>query len=101
MRCLAPRGFTLIDVMIAVAVLAILVGLAAQEFDHMLAKARRTEAVVGLQALWTAQAAYRADPTGLANLDRDKDGIACEALKCPCDKTPVPIAGRNTSIRSH
>jgi hypothetical protein len=27
-----------------------------------------------------AQAAYEADPIGLANLDRDRDGIACEAL---------------------
>ncbi len=60
MRCAAPKGFTLIDVMIAVAVVAVLASLAAEEFDHMLGKARRTEAVVGLHALWTAQTAYRA-----------------------------------------
>jgi len=36
-----------------------------------------------------AQAAYRADPVGLANLDADRDGIACESNRCPCDPTPV------------
>ncbi len=36
-----------------------------------------------------AQAAYRADPIGLSRLDGDNDGIACEALPCPCDRTPV------------
>jgi prepilin-type N-terminal cleavage/methylation domain-containing protein len=48
------RGFTLIDVMIALAVIAILASLASPEFDTMLARTRRTEAVVGLHALWTA-----------------------------------------------
>ena len=41
-----------------------------------------------------AQAAYRANPQGLANLDADQDGVACEANPCPCDTTPVgaPVA---------
>lgn len=32
-----------------------------------------------------AQAAYRANPAALASLDRDRDGVACESLPCPCD----------------
>jgi prepilin-type N-terminal cleavage/methylation domain-containing protein len=56
----APRGFTLIDLMIVIAIISVLTGLASQEFDKMLARARRTEAVVGLQAVWAAQAAYYA-----------------------------------------
>ena len=28
-----------------------------------------------------AQRAYERDPVGLGHLDRDKDGIACEALR--------------------
>lgn len=36
-----------------------------------------------------AQAAYRADPARLADLDRDRDGIVCESNPCPCDFVPV------------
>jgi len=54
----APRGFTLIDLMIVIAIISVLTGLASQEFDKMLARARRTEAVVGLEAVWAAQSAY-------------------------------------------
>src|SRR5687767_1670521 len=36
-----------------------------------------------------AQAAYRNDPAGLANLDADGDGIACESNGAPFDQTPV------------
>src|SRR5205807_2521990 len=38
-----------------------------------------------------AQAAYRANPTGLAHLDADHDGIACESNRCPCDRDPVSL----------
>jgi|GEM_PF-5406450 len=41
-----------------------------------------------------AQQAYRANPQGLASLDGDRDGIACERLPCPCDRTPVPRPAR-------
>ena len=41
-----------------------------------------------------AQAAYRADPVGLRNLDADRDGIACETRPCPCDRVPVAIPGQ-------
>jgi Excalibur calcium-binding domain len=39
-----------------------------------------------------AQAAYRADPAGLANLDADRDGIACEDNPAPFDRTPVILS---------
>ena len=32
-----------------------------------------------------AQAAYRANPAALGGLDRDRDGVVCESLPCPCD----------------
>ena len=44
-----------------------------------------------------AQAAYRQDPVGLANLDRDRDGIACEDNPAPFDLTPVNLAGVATA----
>ena len=36
-----------------------------------------------------AQEAYRADPTSLSILDRDRDGIACEDNPVPYDLYPV------------
>src|SRR5690349_20568018 len=39
-----------------------------------------------------AQRAYRADPAGLAHLDANHDGIACESNPCPCDATPADVA---------
>lgn len=53
-----PRGFTVIDLMIVIAVISVLSALATQEFDKALARARRTEAVLGLQAVWAAQTGY-------------------------------------------
>src|SRR3954452_24720731 len=37
-----------------------------------------------------AQEALRADPSDPHRLDADRDGIACERNRCPCDRTPVP-----------
>jgi endonuclease YncB( thermonuclease family) len=39
-----------------------------------------------------AQATLRADPSDPHRLDADRDGIACERNRCPCDRTPVPSA---------
>src|SRR3954467_3744207 len=36
-----------------------------------------------------AQEALRADPSDPNRLDADRDGIACERNRCPCDRTPV------------
>ncbi|MEO8458876.1 MAG: excalibur calcium-binding domain-containing protein [Chloroflexota bacterium] len=36
-----------------------------------------------------AQQHLRDDPSDPDHLDGDHDGIACESLKCPCDKTPI------------
>jgi hypothetical protein len=36
-----------------------------------------------------AQAAYRANPIGLRNLDGDGDGVACESNRAPFDREPV------------
>ena len=38
-----------------------------------------------------AQAAYRANPSGLLHLDTDQNGIACEQLSPPRDAVPVPV----------
>jgi hypothetical protein len=45
----------------------------------------------------SAQAAYRANPLGLANLDRDRDGIACEDNPAPFDRRPVNLRSASTA----
>ncbi len=35
-----------------------------------------------------AQTAFRSDPIGVAFLDSNRDGRACESLPCPCDNSP-------------
>lgn len=67
-----------------------LVALASTPHTPLAEAQRRTCASFANQA--AAQAAYRADPVGLANLDADHDGIACESNRCPCDRTPVTAA---------
>lgn len=54
------RGFTLIDIMISLALLAIMAALAGTELYSRTLVARRTEAILGLSNLWKAQQTYYA-----------------------------------------
>jgi hypothetical protein len=45
-----------------------------------------------------AQAAYRDDPLGLAQLDLDQDGYACESNRAPYDCDPVPEEQRRGPV---
>jgi prepilin-type N-terminal cleavage/methylation domain-containing protein len=78
MRPGVPRGFTLVDLMIALTLIAILMGLASVEFEKMLARTRRTEAVLGLQSVWTAQTAYLANEGRYANTFDALGGLPIE-----------------------
>lgn len=51
-------GFTVLDLMIVMAILGLLATVALDEFQHSLSRAKRTEAVVGLDALWIAEKEY-------------------------------------------
>lgn len=55
------RGFTLIELMLVVTIIGLLATIAVPEFDSYVMRAKRTEAVAGLEALWTAQRDYYAE----------------------------------------
>ena len=52
------RGFTLIELMLVVAIIGLLATISINEFSAQLMFAKRTEAVTGLSALWAAQQIY-------------------------------------------
>jgi prepilin-type N-terminal cleavage/methylation domain-containing protein len=54
-------GFTLIELMVVVAIVAFLTMLAVPNFSSFLAKAKRTEAYANLHAIYAAQKAYWAE----------------------------------------
>ena len=60
----SEKGFTLIELMIVVAIIGILTAIAVPNFTRFQAKARQSEAKVNLKALYTAIKSNRAD-TGL------------------------------------
>ncbi|MCK5632381.1 prepilin-type N-terminal cleavage/methylation domain-containing protein [bacterium] len=55
------RGFTLIELMIVVAIIAFLSVIAVPNFFKFLAKAKRSEAYMNLSSLYTAQKVYWAE----------------------------------------
>lgn len=57
-RTASTRGFTLIEVMLVVAIVGILGSIAQNQFRSQLMLAKRTEAFVGLSTIWRAQRAY-------------------------------------------
>ncbi|BAL95028.1 type IV pilin protein [Rubrivivax gelatinosus] len=61
------RGFSLVDVMSACAVAAILAGLAVPSWQDSLRKSRRVDAVQALTRLQAAQERYRDDHGGYAD----------------------------------
>lgn len=51
----------MIELLVVVAILGVLASIAIQRFDRMTVKAKRTEAMYGLGALWTAEKTYYND----------------------------------------
>jgi type IV pilus assembly protein PilE len=56
-----PRGFSLVELMVAVAVVGILAGLAYPSFQSSVLKSRRADAVDGASAVLQAQERWRAN----------------------------------------
>lgn len=58
------KGFSLIELMVVLAIIALLTMIAMPNFTRYLAKAQRTEAYINLKSLFLAQKAYAADHQG-------------------------------------
>lgn len=64
-RC---AGFTLIEMLFAVAIAGVIASIAYPSFQHVIHKARRTDAQVALMQLEMAQERYRSDHSSYASL---------------------------------
>ncbi len=66
-RSLGERGFTLIELVFAVAIIGILAAIAFPSFMDSVRKSRRTDAVTALNNVQQAQERYRANKTAYAD----------------------------------
>lgn len=69
------KGFILVELMIAVAIIAFLTMVAVPSFGTFMAKAKRTEAYVNLHSIYTAQKIYHAEHGRYAQSLNGQDGL--------------------------
>ncbi len=58
---IGSEGFTLVELMVSVGIIGVLAAVAIPNYNRFTAKARQTEAKVGLGAIYTSEVAYFAD----------------------------------------
>lgn len=93
------KGFTLIDLIIALAIAAILVAIAAPMYSDMVRKARRVDAVNGLMQIHLAQARHRAGNSTYASRLSDLGWAAdvAESTDGYYHLRIVPVQGNNNA----
>jgi len=78
------RGFTLVELLIVVAIIGVLSTIGVPTFRRMIQKAKKSEAKVNLGALFTAESAFRAEYSAFGdNLERmgfEIDGAASNLI---------------------
>ncbi len=78
---MGKKGFTLIELMIVVAIIAFLALLAVPRFSRFLAKAKRAEAYLQLSNLYTAEKMYWAEHGTYSTVLSGKDSIGWQPEK--------------------
>ncbi|MBY0370262.1 prepilin-type N-terminal cleavage/methylation domain-containing protein, partial [bacterium] len=61
------RGFTLVELLIVVAIIGVLSTIGVPTFKRMIQKSKKAEAKVGLGGLYTTEAAFFAEYNGYGN----------------------------------
>ena len=103
----AKKGFTLIELMIVVAIIGILAAIAIPDFLTFQAKAKQSEAKQNLGAIYTTQVAYFSEfneygsTSCLSNLHWQPEGITRYTYECGDETTStatVPIIGHQVCV---
>ena len=97
-----PGGFTLIELMIVVAIIVILAAIAIPNFMTYQAKARQAEAKVGLGGLFTTATTYFAENCTFlvaGQLDYVFAGTPKYSLWYDVSGTPTAVPGGSASVR--
>jgi len=70
-----PKGFSLVELMVVIAIIGFLAMIAVPSFIKFLAKAKRAEAYMNLSSIYAAQKAYWAEHGEYSNVLSGKGGI--------------------------
>lgn len=82
----AAKGFTLIELMIVVAIIGVLAAIAVPNFVKFQCKSKQSEAKTNLKALYVAEEAYRSESNTYANVTEIGPG---HSFTKPSDISPI------------
>ena len=73
------KGFSLVELMVVVGIIAVLAALAVPRFQVFQAKGKQTEAKTNLTYIYTLEESYLAENDEYANMELQGKGVGCSA----------------------